>query len=339
MGTPETRSSFLPFGRIIYLVSEKQAGQEYVYVRDTTTGKVGFLPLSAGSSNALTVCPGGALMGVRWRFRVVCTDGAFVREGAELTSIRICVLPYLSIVEVEERCINSQGLPRLLLNSLGQKRGWISEVLNPLSGQRGPVVELIPLIAPLRYGVTLPIGASIRSSTELGSRFIRKAKCGETIIVYTKRFSDFPPNCCLQRLRTSDGGWISVRLNRDPPDDLHVVQLEGAFMSDAQQQQQQQPSSFQNTALCGEDGSFFGMGDDEIDETVPQDLAKVKGGKLDPEDLCIICLSQPRTSTLVHGAVGHIACCLECARIIKARGDPCPVCRQDVDCVIQHFWA
>ncbi len=336
MGAPETRS-FLPFGRVVHLIAEKQAGQEYVYVRDITSGKVGVLPLSAGSSNTLAVCPGGALMGARWRFRVVCSDGAFVREGTGLTSTHICVLPYLSIVEVEERCINSQSLPRLLLNSLGQKRGWISEVLNPLSGQRGQVVELIPMIAPLRYGVSLPIGAAIRSSTELGSRFIRKARCGETVIVHAKRFSDFPHNCCLQRLRTSDGGWISVRLNCDPPDDLHVVQLEGVFKSDAQQQQQ--PSSFQNTAPCGEDGSFFGMGDDGIDETVPQDLAKVKGGKLGQEDLCIICLSQPRTSTLVHGAVGHIACCLECARIMKARGDPCPVCRQDVDCVIQHFWA
>ncbi len=334
---PETKS-FLPFGRIVYLIAEKKAGQEYVYVRDTKTGEMGFVPLSAGSSKALIVCPGGALMGARWRFRVVCTDGAFVREGAELTSTRVCVLPYLSIVEVEERCINSQGLPRLLLNSLGQKRGWISEVLNPLSGQRGPVVELIPLIVPLKYGVMLPIGASIRSSTELGSRFIRKAKCGETVIVYTKRFSDFPPHCCLQRLRTSDGGWISVRLNRDPPDDLHVVQLEGVFKSD--DEQQQQPSSFQNTASCGEDGSsFWGVGDDGIDEAISQDLTKVKGSKLAPEDLCVICLSQPRTSTLVHGAVGHIACCLECARILKARGDPCPVCRQEVDCVIQHFWA
>ncbi len=328
MEPPETKS-FLPFGRIVYLISEKNAGQEYVHVRNTKTGNVGFIPLSEGSTKALIVCPGGALMGARWRFRVVCTDGAFVRQSAELTSTRLCILPYLSIVEVEERCINSQGLPRLLLNSLGQKRGWISEVLNPLSGQRGPVVELIPLIAPLKYGVMLPTGASIRSSSELGSRFIRRAKCGETIIVHRKRFSDFPSHSCLQRLRTSDGGWVSVRLNLDPPDNLCVVKLDGVFKSD--------DKSFQNTASCGEDdSSHWGLGDDEA---ISHDLAKVKGGKLIAENLCVICLSQPRTSTLVHGAIGHIACCLECARVLKARGDPCPVCRQEVDCVIQHFWA
>ncbi|CAM9182104.1 unnamed protein product, partial [Sphacelaria rigidula] len=47
----------------------------------------------------------------------------------------------------------------------------------------------------------------------------------------------------------------------------------------------------------------------------------------------------PRTATIVHGEIGHIACCLECARILKARGDPCPVCRVAIDSVVQHFWA
>lgn len=39
------------------------------------------------------------------------------------------------------------------------------------------------------------------------------------------------------------------------------------------------------------------------------------------EEKCLICLSDERTATLVHGETGHIACCLGCARILKARGD------------------
>jgi hypothetical protein len=41
----------------------------------------------------------------------------------------------------------------------------------------------------------------------------------------------------------------------------------------------------------------------------------------DPNNRCLICLSDERTSTVVHGETGHIACCLACARILKARGD------------------
>ncbi len=98
----------------------------------------------------------------------------------------------------------------------------------------------------------------------------------------------------------------------------------------------------------------------------------------DPNNRCLICLSNERTSTIVHGETGHIVCCLACARILKGRGDnvslrcmklhnfiylfpsrsvarvysfvffygiltasktKCPVCRLPIDLVIQHFWA
>jgi hypothetical protein len=42
---------------------------------------------------------------------------------------------------------------------------------------------------------------------------------------------------------------------------------------------------------------------------------------IDSNNRCLICLSDERTSTIVHGETGHIACCLACARILKARGD------------------
>jgi len=54
---------------------------------------------------------------------------------------------------------------------------------------------------------------------------------------------------------------------------------------------------------------------------------------------CVICLSEERTATLVHGGTGHIVCCLQCARVLKAENDPCPVCRLPIDLVIQHFFA
>jgi len=57
------------------------------------------------------------------------------------------------------------------------------------------------------------------------------------------------------------------------------------------------------------------------------------------ESLCVVCLTDARNATFVHGETGHIACCLLCARALQARGDSCPVCRLPVDVVIQHFFA
>ena len=94
---------------------------------------------------------------------------------------------------------------------------------------------------------------------------------------------------------------------------------------------------------------------------------KACGSKTQKDEHCLICLTETRTATIVHGETGHIACCLTCARILKARGDKvsrlilftiilntsnltianfvflsftqCPVCRLPIDSIIQQFWA
>lgn len=71
-----------------------------------------------------------ALANASWRYKVVCEDGAFVRTGLELSSRHLYTIPHNSVIDVSERCINNQGLARLRTND-----GWISEMLNPLSGQ------------------------------------------------------------------------------------------------------------------------------------------------------------------------------------------------------------
>lgn len=45
--------------------------------------------------------------------------------------------------------------------------GWISQYLNPMSGQGGPVVQPIPFCVPALYRVTLPSGAVVRQEIEL----------------------------------------------------------------------------------------------------------------------------------------------------------------------------
>jgi Zinc finger, C3HC4 type (RING finger) len=58
-----------------------------------------------------------------------------------------------------------------------------------------------------------------------------------------------------------------------------------------------------------------------------------------PDNSCLICIDKTRNATMVHGDTGHIACCLDCARMLKASGQPCPVCRLPIDLVILHYWA
>lgn len=408
-----------------------------------------------------------------WPWRVTCPDGALIREGLELTTAHVETVPHGSLVRVTRKTVNSMGLSRLRVEAVlpgpssgaspendggdradgeggGRKVvGWISEALNPLSGQRGPVVQPLPFPVPVRYRVRLPEGAVVRSDVELSSAQIGHAPCGSILTVVGRAFSEHPMDQCVERLRLAGGrGWVSVRLNRAPPLDETVVELVGldgeydpdeagawhikerrGVMEELRQAQEQaaaaeaaasathaadstgssptdasgQPSGVLPAHLAASVSArlmrrtlsaaeLSSIPDDESDLSPdgaapggPADPAMQpiggmaamptlfrggytggviapsfptgpnggcgglgasmssagSGGMMGPSrtETCLICLTEERNSTIVHGGTGHIACCLTCARILKARGDRCPVCRLPIDSVIQQFWA
>ena len=293
-----------------------------------------------------------------WLWRVVCPAGAFVREGLELNTRHIDTLPDGSLVRVTRRTVNSQGLVRLQVQSkIDDNRsnkprwieGWCSEYLNPQSGQRGIVVLPLNFPVPALYRITLPIGAVIRSDIELSSPIIGVVPMGEVVSVVGRSFSEHPVDKCIERLQLAgNGGWISVRLNRPPPNDDLVVEAigvdgkfdpdqPGTYHLDAQRFVQQNP-------FASPDSRASDISSIESDSSNSSEVGSVLNvSRHSPNhlksDQCLICLTQERNATIVHGETGHVACCLVCARILKARGDKCPVCRLDIDLVIQHFWA
>lgn len=54
-------------------------------------------------------------------------------------------------------------------------------------------------------------------------------------------------------------------------------------------------------------------------------------------NLCIICLSEPKVASLIHGTSGHQACCYQCACQLKRLRKPCPVCRRPIQKVIRNY--
>ena len=254
--------------------------------------------------------------------------------------------------------------------------GWCSEFLNPLSGQRGMVAQPLAFPVPALYRVTLPVGAVIRSDVELSSRQIGQAPEGAILVIAGRAFSEHPMDKCIERLRLAGhGGWISVRLNRPPPQDDLVVELvgiDGTFDPDSpgifhlEATKKVQASEMEPTTTTTEGSgrderrtSSFGVDLSSIDSSTtsssgshvgaaaktvarrraPNAAAAARHGGPNAHETCLICLNEARNATIVHGETGHVACCLTCARILKARGDKCPVCRLTIDSVIQQFWA
>jgi hypothetical protein len=485
-------------------------------------------------------------------WKVTCVNGAFVRQGLELTSMHVETVPYGSLVMVLRKTVNQMGLSRLqietvvqdeeedsssgddndddndgevesaagredassgnatptsrfikvptsILSSLrgvansstniitstsnthaaaassrrrqqdgnprpktqkskGTRRrrrvvsGWISQALNPLSGQSGPIVQQVPFPIPALFRVVLSDGAVIRSGVELSSSQIGHAPEGTVLNIVGRSFTQHPGDCCIQRLKLAGGGgWVSVRLNRRPPRDntlvLTHVDVDGTFdpeeaglfhmekqlwvmheyldnimnvnihdthahtpddedvqnMENVRRSLQRLGSSCissindddENENVEGVEGVNDNSGGDAavasaaanalgdtmttaattpasnstnavVPATRPHThipalyrsgvgnaagISSAKQRRLkgycnktsqhqnEQPEPCLICLTEERNATIVHGETGHIACCLTCARILKARGDKCPVCRLPIDLIIQQFWA
>jgi len=277
-----------------------------------------------------------------WIWRVTYSGGAFVREGLELHSRHITTLPYGSFVNVTRKTISTDGgLSRLWVHAVLQHdegatrvQGWISEYLNPTSttGERGPIVQPVPFPVPALYRVTLREGALIRSDVELSSKQIGHAPFGAVLCIVGRAFSEHPEDQCIERLKLAgNGGWVSVRLNEVPPQNAVVFQfqdVDGSFDPD-------NPGLFHLAAQAGvhhEVNAEFEGADlssiDESNESTTSSISVIRGGVATDgpmrhgysEGSCIACLSEERNATIVHGETGHIACCLVCARILKAQG-------------------
>mmetsp|Transcript_15127 Transcript_15127/g.25528 ORF Transcript_15127/g.25528 Transcript_15127/m.25528 type:complete len:893 (-) Transcript_15127:353-3031(-) len=374
-----------------------------------------------------------------WLWRVTCQpDGAFIRSGLDLVTHHIGTLPYGTLCCVKKKVVNYMGLNRLEIDAfvdsggnescsdddgkgcsaavkMNKLSGFISEFLNPLSGQRGNIVEQVSFPVPALYKVIHAEGAIIRSGVELSTGKIGFAPMGSVLSIVGRSYSSNPSNNCIERLRLAGGGgWISVNLNRE--DNEHLVEMIGAdesfdpedpasfhfgqqkkvmaelraddkggtsptnngggggnnniprrrstanlseiadddqmsipdsegnygvAMNDArasvlstpsrQSSASAVPTLFQRSGVVGTLGGLVAM--DAVRESSSDKHQN------DNANRCLICLSDERTATIVHGETGHIACCLTCARILKARGDNCPVCRLPIDLVIQQFWA
>jgi len=54
-------------------------------------------------------------------------------------------------------------------------------------------------------------------------------------------------------------------------------------------------------------------------------------------DICMLCFSRQKEAILIHGKTGHQVCCYPCAKRLRRRRKPCPVCRRPISKVVRNF--
>lgn len=53
---------------------------------------------------------------------------------------------------------------------------------------------------------------------------------------------------------------------------------------------------------------------------------------------CLICTTRPKDASIIHGHTGHQVSCYKCAKKLRRRGRPCPVCRRPIQKIIKNFF-
>lgn len=53
---------------------------------------------------------------------------------------------------------------------------------------------------------------------------------------------------------------------------------------------------------------------------------------------CVICQGRPKNGCIVHGKTGHLMSCFTCAKKLKKRNKPCPVCRQPIQMIVLTYF-
>lgn len=73
-----------------------------------------------------------------------------------------------------------------------------------------------------------------------------------------------------------------------------------------------------------------------LKEKIDRNMEKKVSDKLEKDDnMCIICVSEPKSGVFVHGRIAHICCCYKCAVKVWSKAKRCPVCNCRVSNVLK----
>jgi len=247
-------------------------------------------------------------------FRVILPEGAVIRSGIELSSPQIGHAPRGTILKVVGRQFTQHPMDRCIQRlKLAGGGGWVSVRLNRSSPTERPLVLE-------QTGIDGSFEPDAAGLFHIEKQLLVMHEFNQNI-----RRPDESDRQNMETIRRS-------------------LQRLGSCVSSINDDEENLGGSGElphndNSVAASHIPALYRSGVANACTTSSQRRLKGYKNKAQRDDPCLICLTEERNATIVHGETGHIACCLACARILKARGDKCPVCRLPIDSIIQQFWA
>eukprot|EP00079_Xenopus_tropicalis_P033727 XP_017947498.1 PREDICTED: E3 ubiquitin-protein ligase Mdm2 isoform X4 [Xenopus tropicalis] len=90
-----------------------------------------------------------------------------------------------------------------------------------------------------------------------------------------------------------------------------------------------QPSTSGSIASCSQEATKEDTRDESMEPSLP----------LTSVEPCVICQTRPKNGCIVHGRTGHLMACYTCAKKLKKRNKPCPVCREPIQMIVLTYFS
>ncbi|KAM5288702.1 E3 ubiquitin-protein ligase Mdm2 isoform 4-T4 [Ctenodactylus gundi] len=107
-----------------------------------------------------------------------------------------------------------------------------------------------------------------------------------------------------------------------------------------------QPSQSQESEVCSHPSTSntiaYSSQEDvkelEKEETPDKEESMKSALPLNAVEPCVICQGRPKNGCIVHGRTGHLMSCFTCAKKLKKRNKPCPVCREPIQMIVLTYF-
>ncbi|XP_018107947.1 E3 ubiquitin-protein ligase Mdm2-like isoform X2 [Xenopus laevis] len=90
-----------------------------------------------------------------------------------------------------------------------------------------------------------------------------------------------------------------------------------------------QPSTSGSIASCSQEVTKEDTSEESMECSLP----------LTSIEPCVICQTRPKNGCIVHGRTGHLMACYTCAKKLKKRNKPCPVCREPIQMIVLTYFS
>lgn len=57
--------------------------------------------------------------------------------------------------------------------------------------------------------------------------------------------------------------------------------------------------------------------------------------EIETKELCVVCVTEPKSGVFVHGRLAHICCCYKCAVKVWVKTKRCPICKRKISNVLR----